>query len=175
MATATLAGGCFWCMVKPFHLHDGIEQVVSGYSGGHVEYPTYEAVCTNTTGHREAVQIIFNEEKISYEKILKIYFRTFDPTDNQGQFFDRGESYTPAIFAHDEEQRRIASAVIEELNNKKIFKSKIVTPIIPYKNFYAAENYHQDYYKKAPVHYEAYQTGSGRKDFINRHWGNDNA
>lgn len=115
MAYATLAGGCFWCMVKPFTSYPGIEEVVSGYSGGHVENPTYEQVCTNQTGHREAVQIQFNSDITSFENILDVYFKTFDPTDGGGQFFDRGESYEPAIFYHDEEQKKAA-----ELKNTTI-------------------------------------------------------
>ncbi|MGK0554037.1 peptide-methionine (S)-S-oxide reductase MsrA [Macrococcus capreoli] len=174
MAIATLAGGCFWCMVKPFHQFDGINQVVSGYSGGFVENPTYEAVCSNTTGHREAVQIDFDEEKISYEALLKIYFKTFDPTDNQGQFYDRGESYTPAIFVHNSEQQQIANQVIDDINQSQVFTKPVVTPVIPYSNFYPAEAYHQDYYQKAPDHYAAYQERSGRKGFIQAHWGDSN-
>ncbi|MCE4957020.1 peptide-methionine (S)-S-oxide reductase MsrA [Macrococcoides caseolyticum] len=171
MSIATLAGGCFWCMVKPFHQFEGVKSVVSGYSGGHVENPTYEAVCSNTTGHREAIQIEFDPKVLSYESLLKIYFKTFNPTDNTGQFYDRGESYTPAIFVHDDEQERIAHQVIQALNQQNIFNQPINTPIIPYKNFYKAENYHQDFYKKDPAHYEAYQSRSGRKAFINEHWG----
>ncbi|MBN4900054.1 peptide-methionine (S)-S-oxide reductase MsrA, partial [Staphylococcus sp. EG-SA-21] len=103
MAYATLAGGCFWCLVKPFNEFPGIIEVTSGYSGGHVENPTYEEVCTNQTGHVEAVQIEYNEDETDFEAILDIYFKTFDPTDNKGQFFDRGESYEPVIFYHDKE------------------------------------------------------------------------
>ncbi|WP_414046423.1 peptide-methionine (S)-S-oxide reductase MsrA [Macrococcus equi] len=175
MSLATLAGGCFWCMVKPFHQYPGIKYVISGYSGGNVENPTYEAVCTNTTGHREAVQIEFDEDVISFEAILEIYFKIFDPTDNEGQFFDRGESYQPAIFYHNDHQKEVANLVIDKLNASHIFDKPINTPILPFKNFYPAENYHQDYYKKAPAHYASYQKGSGRKDFIEKHWGNNHA
>ncbi|UBH14355.1 peptide-methionine (S)-S-oxide reductase MsrA [Macrococcus armenti] len=171
---ATLAGGCFWCLVKPFDTFDGVISVISGYSGGHVENPTYEQVCTNTTGHREAVQITFDENKISFEEILKIFFMTFDPTDNEGQFFDRGESYAPAIFYHDDSQKCSAIQYIDELNNAKIFKERVNTPVIAYRNFYPAEEAHQYYYKKAPLHYERYQIGSGRKAFIEQHWGDTN-
>ncbi|WP_323702368.1 peptide-methionine (S)-S-oxide reductase MsrA [Mammaliicoccus sp. Dog046] len=175
MAYATLAGGCFWCLVKPFNEFPGIIKVTSGYSGGHVENPSYEEVCTNQTGHLEAVQIEYNEDETSFESILDIYFKTFDPTDNKGQFFDRGESYEPAIFYHDEEQKDIAIKKIKELDAKLIFDKPIITPIKPYKNFYPAETYHQDYYLKNPSHYEGYQNGSGRKAFIEKHWGNQNA
>lgn len=175
MEKATLAGGCFWCMVKPFHQFDGVISVTSGYSGGHVENPTYEAVCSNETGHREAVQIEFDENIISYEEVLDVYFKTFDPTDNEGQFYDRGESYEPAIFVHNDAQAETAKRVIQKINDAKIFSKPIITPIISYKNFYPAETHHQDYYKKAPEHYEAYRVRSGREAFINAHWGNQDA
>ncbi|WP_281190802.1 peptide-methionine (S)-S-oxide reductase MsrA [Staphylococcus schleiferi] len=171
MAIATLAGGCFWCLVKPFTSYDGVKSITSGYSGGTVEYPTYEEVCTNTTGHVEAVQIVFDEQVISFSDILDIYFKTFDPTDKNGQFFDRGESYRPVIFYHDEAQKESALKKIDALNEAKIFDKPVVTPVEPYKNFYPAEDYHQDYYKKHPVHYYQYQRGSGRKAFIKKHWG----
>lgn len=174
MAYATLAGGCFWCMVKPFTSYPGIEDVVSGYSGGHIENPTYEQVCTNQTGHREAVQITYNPDITSFENILDVYFKTFDPTDNKGQFFDRDESYEPAIFYHDIAQKKAAELKIQQLNEQGIFKKPVITPIIEYKNFYPAETYHQDYYKKNPQHYERYQQGSGRKGFIESHWGGQN-
>ena len=163
MAYATLAGGCFWCMVKPFTSYPGIKSVVSGYSGGHVENPTYEQVCTNQTGHVEAVQI-------EYDSNIK----TFDPTDDGGQFFDRGESYQPVIFYHDENQLKAAELKKQQIDEEGIFKKPVITPIKPYKNFYPAEEYHQDYYKKNPTHYEQYQRGSGRKAFIESHWGAQN-
>ncbi|EKU47493.1 peptide-methionine (S)-S-oxide reductase MsrA [Staphylococcus massiliensis] len=174
MAYATLAGGCFWCMVKPFDSFDGVHAVISGYSGGHTDNPTYEEVCTNQTGHVEAVQIEFDPDVISYEEILRNYFKTFDPTDNKGQFFDRGESYEPVIFYHSEEQLDTAREVIEDIDQQGIFDKPIVTPVKPYKNFYEAESYHQDYYKKNPMHYNQYQNGSGRKAFIEKHWGRSN-
>lgn len=172
MSQATLAGGCFWCLVNPFTSYDGIEGIVSGYSGGHVENPTYEQVCSNTTGHVEAVQITYDPEVISYEDILDIYFKTFDPTDDKGQFFDRGDSYRPVIFYHDSDQQQIALEKIRNLDVQGIFDKPIVTPVEPYKNFYPAETHHQDYYLKNPQHYAQYQNGSGRKAFIEKHWGN---
>ncbi|MCS4485425.1 peptide-methionine (S)-S-oxide reductase MsrA [Staphylococcus americanisciuri] len=171
MALATLAGGCFWCLVKPFTSYDGIEGIVSGYSGGTVENPTYEQVCSNTTGHVEAVQITYNPAIISYEAILDIYFKTFDPTDKDGQFFDRGDSYRPVIFYHDAEQQKTAIQKIKTLDAQGVFNKPIVTPVEPYKNFYPAEAHHQDYYLKNPAHYQRYQQGSGRKAFIDSHWG----
>lgn len=169
---ATFAGGCFWCMVKPFDSFDGIEQVVSGYTGGHVEHPTYEQVCSNTTGHLEAVQITFDPEVFPYEKLVNIYWTTIDPTDAGGQFFDRGESYTTAIFYHNEEQKKIAEQSKAQLEQSGKFSQPIAVKILAAKPFYEAEEYHQDYYKKNPLHYERYQIGSGRKAFIQQHWGN---
>lgn len=174
MAYATLAGGCFWCLVKPFTSYPGIESVISGYSGGHVDNPTYESVSTNQTGHVEAVQITYDSDVTTFENILDVYFKTFDPTDNDGQFFDRGEHYQPVIFYHDEHQKQAAEAKIQQLNEQAIFDKPVITPIKPYKNFYPAESYHQDYYKKNPLHYEQYQRGSGRKSFIEKHWGKQN-
>ncbi|MCO4329487.1 peptide-methionine (S)-S-oxide reductase MsrA [Staphylococcus hyicus] len=174
MALATFAGGCFWCLVKPFDSYEGVESVISGYSGGHVENPTYEAVCSDTTGHVEAVQIEYDPNQISYTQMLDIYFKTFDPTDNNGQFFDRGDHYRPVIFYHNDEQKALALAKIQALNAAKIFDKPVNTPVEPYKNFYPAEAYHQNYYQKNPLHYAQYQLGSGRKAFIDRHWSDHN-
>ncbi|MFP3919703.1 peptide-methionine (S)-S-oxide reductase MsrA [Lysinibacillus telephonicus] len=168
---ATFAGGCFWCMVKPFDQLDGIEQVVSGYTGGHVENPTYEQVCSETTGHLEAVQITFNPNIFPYERIVETYWKLIDPTDPGGQFYDRGESYTTAIFYHNEEQREIAEQSKKRLEESGKFNKPIAVKILPAKPFYPAEEYHQHYYKKNPLHYERYHIGSGRAAFIKEHWG----
>ena len=168
---ATFAGGCFWCMVKPFDQLDGIEQVVSGYTGGHVENPTYEQVCSETTGHLEAVQITFNPNIFPYERIVETYWKLIDPTDPGGQFYDRGESYTTAIFYHNEEQREIAEQSKKCLEESGKFNKPIAVKILPAKPFYPAEEYHQQYYKKNPLHYERYHIGSGRAAFIKEHWG----
>lgn len=168
---ATFAGGCFWCMVKPFHLREGIESVVSGYTGGHVENPTYQQVCSETTGHLEAVQITFDPDIFPYEEIVELYWKLIDPTDPGGQFYDRGESYTTAIFYHNEEQRMIAEKSKAQLEQSGKFNKPIAVKILPAKPFYPAEEYHQDYYKKNPAHYERYSTGSGRAGFIQQHWG----
>ncbi|MDK6862725.1 peptide-methionine (S)-S-oxide reductase MsrA [Nosocomiicoccus ampullae] len=170
MAKATLAGGCFWCLVKPFDQYDGVNSVTSGYSNGHKENPTYEEVGSGTTGHTEAVQIDFNPDVISYREILKVFFKTFDPTDNDGQFGDRGSMYMPAVFYHDDTQKETAETYIDELNESKVFNDPVITPVLPYKNFYAAEDYHQDFYKKNSAHYNAFYKGSGRKGFIEKHW-----
>jgi methionine-S-sulfoxide reductase len=170
---ATFAGGCFWCMVKPFDEQPGIMKVVSGYTGGTKENPTYQEVCSESTGHYEAVQITFDPTIYPYEKLLAIYWQQIDPTDAGGQFYDRGQSYQPVIFYHNEKQRQTAEKSKLELEMSKKFKKPIVTEILPAEFFYLAEEYHQDYYKKNPAHYGRYQHGSGRKDFIEKHWGFD--
>ncbi|PLT34961.1 peptide-methionine (S)-S-oxide reductase MsrA [Bacillus sp. V5-8f] len=171
---ATFAGGCFWCMVKPFHEQEGIISVVSGYTGGTKENPTYEEVCSGTTGHYEAVQITFDPEVYPYEKLVELFWQQIDPTDEGGQFGDRGSSYQTAIFYHSQEQKEIAEQSKAMLQQSRHFSRPIVTPILPVKEFYAAEEYHQDYYKKKPDHYKAYRVGSGRAAFIDKHWGESN-
>ena len=168
---ATFAGGCFWCMVKPFDSLDGIEEVVSGYTGGELPNPTYEQVCSNATGHVEAVQITFQPDIFPYEKLLEVFWTQIDPTDAGGQFFDRGESYQTAIFYHSEEQRIAAEKSKQELDNSGRFEKPVATPILEAKPFYLAESYHQDYYKKNPAHYNRYSVGSGRAAFIEKNWG----
>jgi peptide methionine sulfoxide reductase msrA/msrB len=167
---ATFAGGCFWCMVKPFDEQPGIHKVISGYTGGTKENPTYEEVCTNKTGHYEAVQITFDPELYPYEDILTLYWQQIDPTDEGGQFADRGGSYRTAIFYHNEEQRDLAVASKKELQESGKFKKPIVTEIIPAGPFYEAEDYHQHYYKKNPIRYKLYRTGSGREKFLKDTW-----
>ncbi len=171
---ATFAGGCFWCMFKPFSKYDGIEKIVAGYTGGMKANPTYEEVCSETTGHVEAIQLTYNDELVSYEEILDIFWKQIDPTDEGGQFNDRGTRYNTAIFYHDEKQKEIAIKSKQELENRKLFYKPIVTKILPAEVFYAAEEYHQDYYKKDPMHYEMYYKGSGRYDFIKTHWDKNN-
>lgn len=168
---ATFAGGCFWCMVKPFDRYDGVASVISGYTGGDIANPSYELVCTNTTGHREAVQISFDDEVISYEKLLDIFWQQIDPTDTGGQFFDRGQSYETVIFTHSPEQQALAEKTKEDLAASGKFKEPIATKIIPAKEFYAAEEGHQDYYLKNPGHYNRYSVGSGREQFKKDNWG----
>lgn len=159
---AIFAGGCFWCMVHPFDQWDGVISVVSGYTGGHTENPTYRQVCSGTTGHAEAVEITFDPEIISYDKLLEIYWQVSDPTDAGGQFVDRGDSYRPAIFYTTEEQKQLAQASKEALSKSGRYDRPIITPIEPAGPFYPAEDYHQDFYKKEPVHYQRYRSGSGR-------------
>lgn len=168
---ATFAGGCFWCMVKPFDSYEGIQSVISGYTGGDMENPTYEQVCTNLTGHKEAVQITFDASIFPYEQIVRLFWMQIDPTDAGGQFFDRGSSYETAIFYHSEAQKEIAETAKKELQASGKFSKPIVTPILEAKPFYQAEKYHQDYYKKNPAHYDNYQVGSGRAGFKQKMWG----
>lgn len=168
--TATFAGGCFWCMVKPFDQWDGIESVISGYMGGHLENPTYEDVKTGESGHYEVVQITYDPEVFSYEQLLDIYWQQIDPTDAEGQFQDRGSSYRTAIFYQDNEQKTAAELSKEKLASSGKFQKPIVTEILPAQTFYIAEDYHQDFYKKNKAEYLADREKSGRDEFIKKHW-----
>ena len=168
--TAIFAGGCFWCMVKPFDSLPGILSVVSGFTGGHVPHPTYQEVTTGTTGHTEAVEITFDPEQITYEELVAIYWQQTDPTDAFGQFADRGDSFRPVIYYNSEEQRKIAEASKAALQASGRFTDPIVTTIEPAEPFYPAEDYHQDFYKKNTAHYNAYREGSGRAGFIRQNW-----
>lgn len=167
---AVFAGGCFWCMVKPFETQPGIIAVTSGYTGGHVPNPTYEQVTTGTTGHTEAVEIDYDPSLVSYEQLVEIYWQQTDPTDAFGQFADRGDSYRPVIYYSNEEEREIAEASKKQLQESGRFDRPIVTKIEPRSEFYPAEEYHQDYYKKNKIHYNLYREGSGRGSFLRKHW-----
>lgn len=167
---ATFAGGCFWCMVKPFDELPGIHSVISGYTGGHTVNPTYEEVGRETTGHAEAVQITYDPEIFPYERLLNIYWQLIDPTDAGGQFYDRGSSYRTAIFYHTDEQRLAADDSKKALRASKRFKKPIVTEIVPAGVFYPAEEEHQRYYRKNPYDYKLYVEGSDRKFFMDKHW-----
>lgn len=167
---ATFAGGCFWCMVKPFDEQPGIIKVVSGYTGGHKENPTYKEVCSETTGHYESVQITFDPEVFPYEKLLELYWPQIDPTDAGGQFADRGDSYRTAIFYHNEHQKKLAEESKQQLEASGRFSEPIATQILPAKPFYEAEEYHQGYYKKNKFRYAMYRRGSGRDRFIKENW-----
>lgn len=157
--TAIFAGGCFWCMVKPFDEYSGIIRVVSGYTGGHVSNPTYEQVCSHTTGHTEAVEITFDPAVVSYEKLVEIYWQQTDPTDAMGQFQDRGDSYRPVIFTKNDEQKEIAQASRSKLMRSGKYNKPIVTSIEDAKPFYKAEEYHQDFYKKNPERFAMEEIG----------------
>lgn len=167
---AAFAGGCFWCMVKPFDQWDGVHKVVSGYTGGHVENPTYEQVKTGTTGHYEAVEITYDEDIISYEQILDLYWRQIDPTNDGGQFHDRGDQYRTAIFYYNETQRLLAEQSKKQLEKSGKFSKPIVTKILPASVFYPAEEYHQDFYKKNEKEYLEDRAKSGRDEFIRSVW-----
>ncbi|RJS60883.1 peptide-methionine (S)-S-oxide reductase MsrA [Bacillus sp. PK3_68] len=167
---ATFAGGCFWCMVSPFDEQPGIKEVVSGYTGGHTENPTYEEVCSDITGHYEAVQIMYDPAVFPYKKLLELFWHQIDPTDAGGQFNDRGSSYRTAIFYHDKEQKELAEASKAELAASGRFQKPIVTEILPARPFYRAEEKHQHYYKKNAFHYNLYKEGSGRAKFIRENW-----
>lgn len=167
--TAIFAGGCFWCMVEPFDTVDGVEKVISGYTGGHVANPTYQEVCTGKTGHTEAVEIIYDPNKISYEKLLDYYWQVTDPTDAMGQFQDRGDNYRPVIFYNSEAQKKAAEKSKADLANSGRFDQPIVTKIEKAQPFYPAEEYHQEFYKKDPARYALEEAG-GRTDFIKKHW-----
>lgn len=167
---ATFAGGCFWCVEAPFEGIDGVISVVSGYAGGKEKNPTYGEVSSGKTSHRESVQITFDPEVISYSELVDIFWQTYDPTDVGGSFYDRGSQYESAIFYHDAEQKQVAEESKKRLDQSKRFNKPVATPIIKYTNFYPAEDYHQDYYKKNPKEYYAYRTGSGRDAFIKAHW-----
>jgi len=166
---ATFAGGCFWCLEKPFEALPGVKAVLSGYSGGKTENPTYEDYAAD--GHIEVIEISYDPEQVSYQELLDVFWRQIDPTDPAGQFVDRGHAYSSAIFFHDEEQHRLAEKSKQAINARKIFAKPIVTPILPVTPFYPAEEYHQDYYKKNPLRYKYYRSNSGRDRFLDNIWG----
>lgn len=170
-ATAILAGGCFWCMVSPFEVLEGVHSIRSGYSGGHVENPTYEAVKSKTTGHYEVVKIDYDPDVLDYGLLLKAFWMQINPMDPDGQFQDRGPQYRSAIFYTTPEQKEIAEASKAELAASGKFPEPIVTPILPATKFYDAEDYHQDFYKKEPVAYKEDRGISGRDEFIKTYWG----
>ncbi len=168
---ATFAGGCFWCTEADFEKVPGVVKVVSGYTGGKKESPSYEEVSAGTTGHLEAVQVFYDPAKVTYGELLNYFWRHIDPTDSGGQFVDRGAQYRSAIFYHDDEQRREAERSREALSQSGRWKHPIVTEILPFTKFYEAEEYHQDYYKRNPVRYNFYRYGSGRDQFLEKTWG----
>lgn len=157
LATAILAGGCFWCMEHPFEKLDGVVSVVSGYTGGQVKNPSYQQVTSGQSGHVEAVQIKYDSSKLSYATLLDVFWRQIDPTDDGGSFVDRGQHYRSIIFFHNEEQRKIAEKSKQRLDASGIYSKSIVVPIKPATVFYLAEEYHQDYYKKNPIRYGYYR------------------
>lgn len=171
-AKATFAGGCFWCMEPPYDELDGVISTISGYSGGHVEDPTYQEVVSGTTGHLEVMQVTYDPSVVSYEELLDVFWVNIDPVDGGGQFCDRGQQYTTAIFYHNEEQRRLAEESREEIAESQDFgMRRIQTDIRPLEEFYRAEDYHQDYYRKNPLRYKLYRTSCGRDRRLEELWG----
>jgi len=171
LAKATFAGGCFWCMEKPFDVLPGVISTTSGYTGGQKKDPTYEEVSSGGTGHAESVQVVYDPKKISYEKLLDVFWHNIDPTVRNRQFCDSGTQYRSAIFFHDAEQKRLAEESLKALEKNKPFKEPIVTEITAASTFYPAEEYHQDYYKKNPVRYGYYRSGCGRDARLEQLWG----
>jgi peptide methionine sulfoxide reductase msrA/msrB len=173
LRTATFAGGCFWCTEADFEKVPGVVKVISGYAGGQKKNPTYEEVSSGTTGHVEAVQVYYDPSKVTYQQLLDYFWRHIDPTDGGGQFVDRGFQYRSVIFYQDEEQMRLAQKSKEALDHSGRFKKPVVTEIVKFTNFYPAEEYHQDYYKKNPLRYRYYRYGSGRDQFLAEVWGKE--
>lgn len=169
--TATFAGGCFWCVESDFEKVPGVVKVISGYSGGTQDNPTYETY--SEKGYIEAVQVYYDPSKITYEQVLDVFWKHIDPTDPGGQFADRGKQYRSAIFYHNGEQKRIAENSKAVLNKSGRFQKPVVTEIIKFTKFYEAEVYHQDYYKKNPLRYKYYRHGSGRDKFLEKAWEKD--
>jgi peptide methionine sulfoxide reductase msrA/msrB len=170
MEKATFAGGCFWCMEEPFEKLDGVSDVVSGYTGGQKENPTYEEVCGGKTGHVEAVQVTYDPSRVTYNELLDLFWKQVDPTDPGGQFADRGPQYRTAIFYHTGEQKQQAEASKERLAESGAFEKPVVTEIVEAGPFYRAEENHQDYYKTCPIRYQMYKAGSGREAYLKKDW-----
>jgi peptide-methionine (S)-S-oxide reductase len=170
-SVATFAGGCFWCMEGPFDKLEGVVSTTSGYTGGHTKNPTYKQTSTGKTGHTEAVQIVYDPEQVSYEKLLDVFWHNIDPTTPDQQFCDRGSQYRSEIFYHDDEQKQLAEASKSTLEKNKPFNAPIVTQVTKASTFYAAEDYHQDYYKKNPIRYRYYRHGCGRDKRLEQLWG----
>jgi peptide-methionine (S)-S-oxide reductase len=171
--TATFAGGCFWCMEPPFDKLKGVRSTTSGYIGGRMKNPTYEAVSRGGTGHAEAVQVLFEPEKISYTQLLEVFWHNIDPTTPDRQFCDWGTQYRSAIFYHDEAQKQLAEESKNALIRSGRFGSAILTEIVPASEFYRAEEYHQDYYVKNPLQYQEYRFRCGRDQRLRELWGTD--
>ena len=171
--TAIFAGGCFWCMEHPFESIEGVKQVVVGFSGGDEPDPDYARVASGTTSHLEAVQVSYDPAVVSYPRLLETFWRQIDPTDDGGQFVDRGQHYTTAIFYHNAAQKQAALDSLEQIQNSGRFSKEIATDIRAYKNFYPAGEEHQQYYRKCPVRYSRYRTGSGRAQYLEQTWGEE--
>jgi peptide-methionine (S)-S-oxide reductase len=171
LAVATFAAGCFWCVEPPYDKTEGVVSTTSGYTGGKVAGATYRQVGMGGTGHTEAVRVVYDPAKVGYDKLLEIYWKNVDPLDAKGQFCDKGEPYRPAIFVHDEEQRRLAEASKAALAASGRFQQPIAVAIEPAADFWIAEDYHQDYYLKNPAKYAYYRWGCGRDARLEELWG----
>ena len=170
LSEATFAGGCFWCTESDFEKFEGVVEVISGYVGGRTQNPTYTEVSAGGTGHAEAIRVVYDPQKITYDELLDIFWQHVDPTDSGGQFVDRGSQYRPAIFYHDDDQKRLAEESKRKLETSGRFDKSIATEIVPVSEFYEAEDYHQDYYKKNPLRYKLYRHNSGRDQFLKKAW-----
>jgi peptide-methionine (S)-S-oxide reductase len=168
---ATFAGGCFWCMEPPFDELDGVVETISGYTGGTEVAPTYRQVAMGETGHAEAVQVVYDPAKVTYQELLEVFWRNVDPLDSGGQFCDRGDAYRTAIFVHDDEQRRLAERSLQRLSDDGQLEAAVVTEIVAAGPFYPAEGYHQDYYEKNPIRYRFYRLGCRRDARLAELWG----
>ncbi len=172
-AVATLAGGCFWCTESDLEKLDGVIDVVSGYSGGKLENPTYKQVASGKTEHIEVIKVVYDPSVVDYEQVLDQFFRHIDPTDDKGSFVDRGPQYRPAVFYHNAEQKEIAQNFMNEIEEANLFGAPLKTELIEFKKFWPAEDYHQDYYKKSKVRYNYYRYASGRDQYLDRIFGDD--
>ncbi|MDX1589008.1 MAG: peptide-methionine (S)-S-oxide reductase MsrA [Oleiphilaceae bacterium] len=170
-AEAIFAGGCFWCMEPPFDELEGVKETIAGFSGGHVASPSYEQVVSGGTGHRESMKVIYDPEVIGYEKLLEVFWRNIDPLDEGGQFCDRGDHYRAGVFAMNDRQMELALASRKAINESGRFDQTVETEILEAENFYRAEEYHQDYYKKNPIRYRLYSHGCGRYSRLEELWG----
>jgi peptide-methionine (S)-S-oxide reductase len=173
LSRATFAGGCFWCMEPPFEKLPGVVDVISGYTGGPLRNPTYEQVSSGGTGHLEAVQVVYDRSRVSYETLLDVFWRNVDPTMPNRQFCDVGEQYGTAIFHHDDEQKKLALESKARIERTRRFAEAVVTPVRPAVAFYRAEEYHQDYYRKNPIRYRFYRYNCGRDQRLKQLWGEE--
>ncbi len=171
LAMATFAGGCFWCMESPFDKLPGVVSTTVGYTGGQIENPTYEQVSAGTTGHTEAVRIIYDPKKLTYQELLDVFLRQINPTSKDRQFVDVGTQYRTGIYYHDESQKAVAVKTLDALEKSGRFGAPIMTEVKPVGRFFPAEDYHQDFYQKSPQHYENYRANSGRDQYLNQIWG----
>lgn len=171
LQTMMVAGGCFWCAEADMEKAPGVQAVLSGYAGGETKNPTYETYAEG--GHREVVKVIYDSNQVSYEGLLYYFLKHIDPTDGKGQFVDRGEQYSPAIYYQTQSQKETAQDVLNDIASRDVFEEELKVPVLPETRFWLAENYHQDFYKKSVVRYKSYRKASGRDQFIAKHWGHD--